>query len=100
MSLDPERVRRALYLTADVAGPGHVVSGGNASWFVDPETGRTCPDRQIRGPGCKHEIAVELAALTPALLAGLRQLAGGADGCRLPRARRPRAESLPAGPTP
>lgn len=73
-TVDVERVRRALFLTAKPAGDGFMVSGGQATWFVDAETGCACPDRQIRGGPCKHELAVQLRVLPPGIVAALRTL--------------------------
>src|SRR6185503_859917 len=70
--VDPERARRALFLTADPAGPGFLVNGADAAWYVDPTTGCSCPDRAVQEGACRHELAIELRGIRPELLGALR----------------------------
>jgi len=85
--MDLRRLERALFLTAERAGDGWLVSGGTHSWLVNDATGCPCPDKAIRGGPCKHELRVELAMLAPALLAGLRALVGDTQVPTRPRSR-------------
>lgn len=84
--ITPARLARALQLDADRAGDGWLVG----TWLVDDATGCPCPDARIHGPMCKHRIRVELAALSPELLEGLRLLlVGGAQVPARPEIARP-----------
>lgn len=70
-AIDPGRLRRAVHLDARPLPGGGWTVGERT---VRPRHGCTCPDRQIRGPGCKHELAVRLSGLDDGILAALRQV--------------------------
>ena len=71
MSVDPERLRRALHLDAERDGEGWRVHGHHVT-----ADGCDCRDHEVRGTTvtCKHRLAVRLAALDAELGAALRQL--------------------------
>ena len=65
------RLVRALALEVVALEPGMWrVDGGQAFHLVGP-AGCDCPDRAIRGPTCKHELAVMLFRCDPALRAAV-----------------------------
>lgn len=76
--IDPGRLRHAVHLE-DVR---QLPDGGwrVGEWTVDPRLGCNCPDRQYRGHPCKHELAVRLQRLGPAMLAALRELVAIGEG--------------------
>jgi hypothetical protein len=51
------------------------VTGGAGSHLVTMSTGCDCPDRAMRGPTCKHELAVMLGRADPELRAAVLQMA-------------------------
>lgn len=79
--MESSRLRRALFLSVTPTGVGEwEVRGGSQPHRVTEDFGRPdcdCPDFRIRGVRCKHQLAVTLAYVPPAILAGLRQLVQG-----------------------
>ena len=74
MTVDPERLRRALHLDAERDGEVWWVG----EYIVRPEATPgercTCGDHRYRQADCKHLLRVRLAVLGPELLSGLRVL--------------------------
>lgn len=71
IAVDPARLRRAVHLNVTPLASGDFIVG---DWHVDALHGCTCPDRQIRGATCKHELAVRLARLDPDIREALREV--------------------------
>jgi hypothetical protein len=69
--IDPARLRRALALDVTPLPSGDFEVG---RWHVNALWGCSCPDRQIRGVTCKHEIRVRLARLDADILNALREV--------------------------
>jgi len=92
--LDPARLRRALFLEAEPAGPGAwIVSGGAAVHRVEEHRGRLtcdCIDHAVRGGACKHIVRALLCPLHPVILAALRTLVERPNRKRSPDNVRPR----------
>lgn len=76
--VDPARLRRAVYLDVDPRDSGVWTVTGGAEAHRVTERGRRldcdCADRQIRGVGCKHVLAVALHRGHPAVLRELRTI--------------------------
>ena len=78
MTIDSGRLARAVWLEAkpiDIST--YRVRGGTADHMVEVEDGRcycSCPDGQVRGPGCKHCLLVRLLNGDPEVVKALRQL--------------------------
>lgn len=77
--VDPERLRRAIHLDAVTLPSGAWQVG---EWLVDPLEGCNCPDRQLRGARCKHELRAHLHRLALPILDALRKLAPPTAGER------------------
>ena len=79
--VEPNRLRRALFLTVTPKGAGTwEVRGGREPHFVTEHDGPPdcdCVDRRVRGTECKHLLAVMLPWEHPAVLRGLRDLVQG-----------------------
>lgn len=76
-TIDPARLARAVHLDVEHDIDGWTVTGGSAPHRVTDHYGRLdcdCTDRQLRGTGCKHILAVLLRRGHPAVLVELRGL--------------------------
>jgi hypothetical protein len=70
VSVDVERLRRAVFIDVDPQPDGSAVVHGHRVTL----DGCDCRDHAIRGGPCKHLLAWKLAALEPDVFAGLREL--------------------------
>jgi hypothetical protein len=74
------RLVRALALEVVALGPdAWRVTGGAGEHVVDV-AGCDCADARIRGPGCKHGLAVLLIRCAPELRLAVAALAGAVHG--------------------
>lgn len=80
MTIDPSRLRRAIFLDAVYVGPGQrwFVSGGSASHHVnlDAVNGARCDclDHTTRGVACKHILICRLLDGDPETVRALRSV--------------------------
>ena len=78
MTIDPARLRRAIWLDCRPVGlSGFMVRGGRDDHIVDVDGGYVrcdCFDAQIHGDGCKHSLLVRLLGGDPEVALALRQL--------------------------
>ena len=76
--IDPGRLARAIHLDCQRVKPDvWLVSGAAADHTVEVVAGGVrcgCMDSTVRGPGCKHELAVRLHAGDPEVVLALRRL--------------------------
>ena len=76
--IDPTRLARAVHLDCERMTPDTFrVSGGSMDHMVTVAGGGVhydCIDSNVRGPGCKHELAVRLHAGDSEVVLALRQL--------------------------
>lgn len=73
MTIEPERVRRALQLEAERIGEGRWIINGH---LVDPAYGCECDACLHRGVRCEHELRAALDELDDELLQALGELVG------------------------
>ena len=78
MTIDPARLRRAIWLDCRPVGlGGFMVRGGRDDHIVDVDGGYVrcdCVDSQLNGDGCKHALCVRLHHGDPEVVEGLRTL--------------------------
>ena len=78
VEIDPTRLARAVHLDCERMTPDTFrVSGGSMDHLVAVAAGGAhcdCMDSSVRGPGCKHELAVRLHAGDSEVVLALRKL--------------------------
>ena len=98
--IDPDRLARAIYLTAKPIDVNTWrVRGGLVDHMVEIVDGRCycdCPDAQVRGPDCKHSLLVRLLGGDPDVVKALRDLVPAPDNRS---ARRQTSRPHPKSPT-
>ena len=72
--IEPTRLARAVWLKCETLGGEAYLVTSDSSGHLVSELGCDCVDRRIRGPNCKHEIAVRLHALDDEIKTALRVL--------------------------